>query len=339
MGRLAIFVVALIIGAFIGIVATENKKVPYRIRHFVKQNLVEKKFDPGSRFRYQINVDPSAQGTAAQGEVEESITYRSRHLETDITVMANVFHPYEAEWTTLPLLSNHPELVEGKTVLEIGTGSGIISLMAAKLGASKVVATDINPAAIESITRNAKAMGLDHIVEARLVSHDDMSAYAVIADDEQFDLVMSNPPFAFDIDVEINDSVTDQGQLSFSIVQGLEQHLAPGGLSLLYYDDLFSHEVMVKLAEHEGFKVRSHRPNGLFPWSAETLFNSYLERLLISESMAPDAFRFDYHKDRGIQVDFVRNAGLKIRTLNYTALIPPDNPRYYAGSLTIERNN
>ncbi|MGI9307661.1 MAG: methyltransferase, partial [Gammaproteobacteria bacterium] len=233
------------------------------------------------RFDYGLSVDPDAVGTKDQGNnIGEAKTFRSGKLEAEITVLPGVFNPNEAEWLVLPILRNNPDLCEGKTVMEIGTGSGIISLYCAKLGATKVVSTDINPAAIETLTLNAKNLGFADIIEPRLVSLDDMSAYAVIGDDERFDMVISNPPFALDLDAESNDSVTDTGELGFSIVRGLDQHLEPGGQAVLFYDSLFYHEVMVKFARYSGWEARKHSPNGFFPWAAESLFNTYLRRLL-----------------------------------------------------------
>jgi ribosomal protein L11 methyltransferase len=61
--------------------------------------------------------------------------------------------------TTRLCLKLLPEVVTGESVLlDLGTGSGILALAAAKLGASKIVATDIDPLAVrvakENFTRN-----------------------------------------------------------------------------------------------------------------------------------------------------------------------------------------
>ncbi|HJP04956.1 MAG: 50S ribosomal protein L11 methyltransferase [Gammaproteobacteria bacterium] len=301
-------VVLLFIGFAIGVVLASRGLLPAGLMQTEKMTMQER------RYKYYTYIDPNTSGTANQGNVlGEPIRFYSGKLEAYIAVLPGVFYPYEAEWTTLPLLKLHPELVRGKTVLEIGTGSGIISLFCAKLGAAKVVATDINPAALETMTLNAGNLGYADIIETRLVSPDDTSAYAVIGEDERFDLILPNPPFAIDLDAPRNDSVTDVGVLGFSIVRGLDQHLEPGGVSVLYYDDLFFHEVMVMFARHNGYEVRAHTPNGLFPWSAETLFNSYLRRLLQREGLPPDMLHFDYHKDKALGFEFLRNAGFKPR--------------------------
>jgi len=274
--------------------------------------------------------------TSTQGLLTEPLEWRSKHLQATMNVPAGVFHPHEGEWAVGPLVKNNAELFKGKRVMEIGTGSGVISLMAAKQGAAKVVSTDINPKAIQSVTSNAEALGYGDILEARLVSLDDMSAYAVLNDGEQFDIIISNPPFALDLDAPGNDAVTDNGELGFSIVNGLEEHLAPNGTVILLYDSLFYHQFMVKYAAYKGYDVRNNNPNGMYGWAAEVLFNTYLERLLESENVPLDAFSFNYHTDEALEIRYLRNFALDPKQINYQPLFdPPSKQRYYPGFLVI----
>jgi methylase of polypeptide subunit release factors len=275
--------------------------------------------------------------TSEQGLITEPLAWKSKHLKGKIVnVPAGVFHPHEGEWTFGPLIKNNADLFKGKRVMEIGTGSGIISLIAAEHGAAKIVATDINPKAIESVTANAEALGFGDIIEARLVTPDDMSAYAVIEDGEQFDLIISNPPFALDLDAPGNDAVTDTGELGFSIVNGLEDHLAENGTVILLYDSLFYHSVMVKYANYKGYDVRNNNPNGMYGWAAEVLFNTYLRRLLERENVPADAFSFNYHTDESLEIRYLRNFALDPKSFKFTPLFdPPSNQRYYAGFIVI----
>lgn len=52
------------------------------------------------------------------------------------------------------------EDLAGKTVLDYGCGSGILAIAAAKLGAGKIVATDIDPQALQATQDNAQRNGL-----------------------------------------------------------------------------------------------------------------------------------------------------------------------------------
>jgi ribosomal protein L11 methyltransferase len=53
-------------------------------------------------------------------------------------------------------------------VLDLGTGSGILAIAAAKLGASQVLALDINPAAVAVARSNAQANGVSDAVAVTL---------------------------------------------------------------------------------------------------------------------------------------------------------------------------
>lgn len=79
--------------------------------------------------------------------------------------------------------------VEGMDVLEIGTGTGITALYLAKNGAHTVVASDINPDAVENAKINAKRNGLKNI-DIRLGD-----TFSVVGDGEVFDVIYWNMPF------------------------------------------------------------------------------------------------------------------------------------------------
>lgn len=51
----------------------------------------------------------------------------------------------------------HPQWVQGKTVLDVGSGSGVVAIAAAKAGAKKVIASDIDSYAQSAIALNAQA--------------------------------------------------------------------------------------------------------------------------------------------------------------------------------------
>ena len=55
---------------------------------------------------------------------------------------------------------DHPELVRGKSVLDFGSGSGIVAIAAARCGAARVVACDTDPLAREAVAANARHNGV-----------------------------------------------------------------------------------------------------------------------------------------------------------------------------------
>jgi release factor glutamine methyltransferase len=77
----------------------------------------------------------------------------------------------------------------GKRVADVGTGTGILALAAARAGAASVVATDINPHAARSAAENARANGLASRVSA--ACSDLLSA---IAPRPLFDVILANMP-------------------------------------------------------------------------------------------------------------------------------------------------
>lgn len=156
-------------------------------------------------------------------------------LPRELVLLDSVFwEPLDTE-SLRTLIREQPQLVRGKSVLEIGTGSGLIALCCRQAGAESVVATDINPHAIECASANAKRMGLS--VDIRLVDASDSRAFAVLADHERFDLIVSNPPWENDTPNAWADyALYDPGfKLLRSILQDCRNHLRPGGRVLLAY--------------------------------------------------------------------------------------------------------
>jgi release factor glutamine methyltransferase len=124
----------------------------------------------------------------------------------------------------------------GRSVLDIGTGSGRLALEAARSGSTPVVATDRNPAALHELRRRARAEGV--VVEG--VRTDLASGLG------RFDRVVSNPPYLptrireRDPDRWVNlalDGGPDGCAVLRRIVTRVEQHLRPGGRAYLLVSD------------------------------------------------------------------------------------------------------
>ena len=102
----------------------------------------------------------------------------------------------------------------GVEALDLGCGSGILSLAAAKLGCARVLALDILPVAVEATRANAEANGVAATVEAELGSLGE--AWPSVSTVPAFDLIVAN----------INASII--AQLAPAIAAGLR----PGGVFL-----------------------------------------------------------------------------------------------------------
>lgn len=144
-------------------------------------------------------------------------------------------------------------LVRGAHVLEIGTGSGLLSLCCLSAGASKVVATDLNPAAIDNVRENARQAGFAERLDARRVPQRDPSAWSVIRESETFDLIISNPPWEDRRPESVEQyALYDPGFLLLrSLLQGARQRLRPGGRIWLAYGCRSAIETVLQTAaEH-----------------------------------------------------------------------------------------
>ncbi len=57
-------------------------------------------------------------------------------------------------------LLDHPELVRGRSVVDLGAGSGLVGIAAARAGASRVVCVDLDAEALEACRINAALSGV-----------------------------------------------------------------------------------------------------------------------------------------------------------------------------------
>jgi cyclopropane fatty-acyl-phospholipid synthase-like methyltransferase len=123
------------------------------------------------------------------------------------------------------------ERMAGARALEIGVGSGILSIAAMRAGAKSVVGLEINPRAMELAEFNLRLNQCEHAVEIRAGDDD---VYKPVAGKE-FDYILSNPPFVpVPADVQWHRH-SDAGPLGMDIVEkifaGLDAHLAPDGFA------------------------------------------------------------------------------------------------------------
>ena len=182
---------------------------------------------------------------------------RVEHLPDRIAVFDSVFWD-PRDTISLRKLIAKTDLVKGKSILEIGTGSGLLSLYCLKFGARKVVATDVNQMAVENARYNAQQMGLGERFEVRLVPLDDAGAYSVIDTSERFDLIISNPPWEDATPQRIADyAFYDPGfALLQSLVGGLPEHLNADGRALLAYGCVEGIRHLRRLCAEDGLPVK-----------------------------------------------------------------------------------
>jgi methylase of polypeptide subunit release factors len=110
-----------------------------------------------------------------------------------------------------------------RTALDIGTGTGIQALLAAR-HAERVVATDVSERALRFARVNAALNGIDN-VEWR-----QGDLFEPVAN-ERFGLIVSNPPFVIspDTNVMFRDSPLPRDEVSGFVVAAAGEHLEDGG--------------------------------------------------------------------------------------------------------------
>jgi len=102
-------------------------------------------------------------------------------------VFEDVYEP--AEDTFLVANSLAQTVRNSDTLLDIGTGCGILAIIAAKK-AKKVIATDVNPRAVECARLNAKINGVSPKIDVRLGD-----LFQPILKTEKFDVIVFNAPY------------------------------------------------------------------------------------------------------------------------------------------------
>lgn len=89
------------------------------------------------------------------------IKYDEKPGETKILIDSNMaFGTGEHETTSMVLEIMQEYIVGAKTVIDVGTGSGILGISAAKLGAPKVFMTDIDYVAVKTAAHNCEMNGV-----------------------------------------------------------------------------------------------------------------------------------------------------------------------------------
>lgn len=174
-------------------------------------------------------------------------------LGTSFNVFPEVFSPVyssDTSWFAEKIIP----LIQKKTFLEIGSGAGVVACLAAMHGAINVIATDINPHAINNILSNAQLHSL--LIDTRLGS-----VFDPIADNEVFDVIFWNHPFYYlDRNVDENDAVclsvydVEYQFLKKYFFYGKE-HLSRDGQLILGTSNVARINVIKRLAKEAGYSM------------------------------------------------------------------------------------
>jgi ribosomal protein L11 methyltransferase len=137
-----------------------------------------------------------------------------------------------------------------KNVLDLGCGTGLLAIGAAKLWRRRVMASDIDPVAIEVTTENARANGVAPLIRALTAEGLTNPAIAASA---PYDLIVANI------------LASPLTQLAPSIVRAL----AKGGMLVLSGLLTWQENLVVSFYTPHGLILRARRRDG--PWTALVL--------------------------------------------------------------------
>jgi methylase of polypeptide subunit release factors len=181
-------------------------------------------------------------------------------LDSTITILPHVYVP--ADQSVPAMFREYRHLMEGKRVLDMGTGTGVLALLAARLGAAKVVATDNNPNAVANARLNVERLGLGDAVEIRGPVHLFNSVQG-----ETFDVILFNAPWIQGEPQALYDTANyDPGyRVLDGFLRGAPEHLNLGGAILLQYsnvsqrkgEDSMTH--LKKAIEANGLRIAGKR--------------------------------------------------------------------------------
>jgi methylase of polypeptide subunit release factors len=161
-----------------------------------------------------------------------------------------VFSPTRSEYVDLVDRVAAQRLRAGASVLEIGTGTGVLAAVLVRRGAGHVTATDVNPRAVACARGNLDRLGVGQ--RCTVVVAD------LWPDATRHDVVVVNPPWLPGTPTsELELGIYDDGSgMLRRFLAGLADHLTDGGEGWLVISDL---------AEQLGLR----RPDDLARWIAD----------------------------------------------------------------------
>ena len=153
-------------------------------------------------------------------------------LAERIHVPHGVYSPIRGEY--LPLLMQAPLPAHTQLAFDIGTGSGVLAALLLQRGVPRVLATDINPRALQAAKENLARLHYTDRVE--LLACD-------LFPEGKADLIVCNPPWLpAKPTSQIEQAVYDPGhRMLQGFLAKVTAHLQPGGEVWLLMSDLAEH--------------------------------------------------------------------------------------------------
>ena len=156
-----------------------------------------------STYKTPINYDPQKYANYQSIKSGTILNIELNHIDTNL-----LLETHQEVWSPTPFALRIGEFIvsEGchnKIVIDFASGSGFLSVLAKKSGATKVIATDLNPKAIMMTKHN---WALNNLNPDQLYAIES-DCFNSIKDHPEFkgqvDMIYSNPPTLPDLEGDI----------------------------------------------------------------------------------------------------------------------------------------
>ncbi|MDO8565783.1 MAG: tRNA (adenine(22)-N(1))-methyltransferase TrmK [Candidatus Moranbacteria bacterium] len=201
---------------------------------------------------YQDYLDGTKQ--VLEESKKEKVPYSVEVLGKEFVVYPDVFSPKYFHDTEI--FASHLPITSGQSFLEIGPGTGVISIVAVYKGAERVVAIDINPQAVANTQANIEAHHLEERVSVRFGN-----LYSALEEGEKFDTIFWNVPFGLVSESGLSDlekSIYDSGYQSIErfVIEAKRHMNSPGRLLIGFSSTLGRLDLVQKFCIEAGMTLK-----------------------------------------------------------------------------------